>query len=150
MDEQSLYIRHAGSEDLGFLQDLEHRAFSCNRLSARSWSRFISRGSAYIAVVDGEPAGAAVLLSRRHSRFRRLYSFAVHPSYVSRGIGRRFLDLLLEEARNGGASCVRLEVSGTNARARALYEHASFVVTGTLPGYYDDGSDALRMEYRFF
>ena len=40
----------------------------------------------------------------------------------------------------------RLEVGTENAAARALYARAGYRVAEVLPGYYEDGTDALRLE----
>ena len=46
------------------------------------------------------------------------------------GLGSALLDAIMDEARNGGARAVRLDVIDTNPRARSLYERKGFVATG--------------------
>jgi ribosomal-protein-alanine N-acetyltransferase len=74
-------------------------------------------------------------------------NIAVHPSARRRGIGRRLLGNMLDDARQRALRLVVLEVRPSNTEARALYESFGFRVVGRRRGYYyDTGEDALVME----
>ena len=45
-----------------------------------------------------------------------------------------------------GIGLMRLEVQPANRAAIARYKKSGYRHTGRLPGYYNDGSDALRYE----
>lgn len=70
---------------------------------------------------------------------------AVHPDAQGRGIGTA---LLLAVERALGATCIRLTVRRSNARAIALYERCGYVWVNTYRRYYHDGEDGLVMEKR--
>jgi len=53
------------------------------------------------------------------------------------------LDLLMVSLAQQGVTMLALEVSETNAAARALYSRAGFAEFGRRRSYYRDGSDAL-------
>ncbi len=74
---------------------------------------------------------------------------AVHRDFRGCGIGRLLVEHVLEECRKGGAEFVSLEVRPSNADAVALYKRLGFVETGRRKRYYQDGEDALLMEYIF-
>lgn len=66
-----------------------------------------------------------------------------------RGIGRALLAWCEEQAREGGADRMLLEVREDNTRARAFYERAGFGEIARRPGYYRTrrgAVDALILE----
>ena len=74
-------------------------------------------------------------------------NIAVHPGQRRRGLARRLLGAILEDARSRRIRSVTLEVRPTNDEARTLYESFGFRVVGRRRGYYyDTGEDALIME----
>lgn len=78
-----------------------------------------------------------------------ILDIAVHPDYRGMGIGRLLVGKVLEECRKRGAEFVSLEVRPSNISAIRLYERLGFVVTGRRKRYYENGEDAVLMEYRF-
>jgi ribosomal-protein-alanine N-acetyltransferase len=69
---------------------------------------------------------------------------AVRPDLRGRGVGRRFLARILEEARKMGCKRACLEVRPSNRSARKMYENLGFRETDLRRGYYSDtGEDAL-------
>ncbi len=76
-------------------------------------------------------------------------NFAVHPDYRNRGIGTKFLGVLLEKARNLGAKMATLEVRASNIAGQRLYEKWGFARVRVRKGYYAyTGEDAIVMEKR--
>lgn len=81
----------------------------------------------------------SVVLDESH-----LLTLCVHPRYRRRGLGRRLLDHLLEQARQSGARSCFLEVRPSNTGARELYYQTGFVQVGERRHYYP--VDPLRGE----
>jgi len=82
-----------------------------------------------------------VILDEAH-----IATIATHPAFRRRGIGRRLLVRVLEDAAEHGAQKVFLEVRRNNLAAQKLYEQFGFRVTGVRPRYYvDTQEDALLM-----
>lgn len=63
-------------------------------------------------------------------------NLCVDPDYQGKGIGRMLMKHLLNEARNGGATIMLLEVRKTNTVALRLYRDLGFVRIGLRRGYY--------------
>lgn len=141
-------FRGGAPDDLAFLEKLEELSFAHDRLSGRSWKRFIARGSVMIGLLDCRPAAAAVLLERKNSKTARLYSLAVHPQFRGEGLGRELLAHLVFLCRKKGFAAIRLEAGTDNEVAMRLYREAGFQVVGLLRRYYADGADACRMDLR--
>jgi ribosomal protein S18 acetylase RimI-like enzyme len=144
------YIRVAATSDLGALELLEQQCFSHDRLSGRSLQRLLTRsqGELWVAERAGQLLGSAVLLLRRGNRRARLYSLAVAPAARGLGLGRRLLERVEARALARGCSHLRLEVRLDNHAALNLYEANGYRHLRSLPGYYQDGAEGLRLEKR--
>lgn len=57
------------------------------------------------------------------------------------------MDALTAAAKKLGAKRVTLEVSAANARARNFYARAGAKIVGRRAKFYNDGSDAVLMDY---
>ena len=62
---------------------------------------------------------------------------AVLPAYRKKGIARKLLQQLLDEARQQGIYSIYLEVRDSNAAAITLYKHAGFKEVGKRKNYYE-------------
>jgi ribosomal protein S18 acetylase RimI-like enzyme len=74
-----------------------------------------------------------------------VYSIITHPDYRGLGIATQLLTALEAEARNHGYARMQLEVQTSNTAAIRFYEKHGYTACGLKPGYYDNGSDALKM-----
>jgi len=73
-------------------------------------------------------------------------TLAVHPEFRRRGIGKKLLQVALDEAKTAGATYVYLEVRRSNLVAQSLYQAFGFKQVGIRPRYYQDNNeDALLM-----
>ncbi len=74
---------------------------------------------------------------------------AVHGDYRGHGLGRLLVERVIEECREREADFVSLEVRTSNEAAIGLYRSLGFVETGRRKRYYENGEDALVMEFIF-
>jgi len=74
---------------------------------------------------------------------------AVDPEVRGAGVGRLLVQKVLEECCCNGASFVSLEVRESNLAAISLYSKMGFAEVGRRKRYYENGEDALMMEYVF-
>ncbi|WP_027854260.1 peptidase C39 family protein [Marinobacterium litorale] len=144
----TLLIRAAQREDLNALCDLEQSCFSGDRLSRRSLSHMLRSEHAELLVADSgaELAGYALVLYRSGTNLARLYSIAIRPQWRGKGVSGALLDSAERSARARECAFMRLEVSVNNTAAVRLYERSGFHRFGRISAYYEDGSDAWRME----
>lgn len=79
-----------------------------------------NRGTFVLARLEGRPAGCGGvrLLDDGRAEIKRMY---VRPEARGRGIGRRILLHLEQEARTRGAQQLLLEMGGEQPEARSLY-----------------------------
>lgn len=140
----------ATSADLDDLVALEQRCFDSDRLSRRSFRRWLDGDQCvFLLARDGRRlAGYVLVLFHRGTRLARIYSLAVDPDYRGRGLARRLIAAGEEGARASGRFYMRLEVSSQNRNAIALYETLGYKQFGLYQDYYEDHSDALRYQKR--
>lgn len=141
-------LRSGRPTDIPALRALEDRAFTHDRLSARSFARFLhSRGASLIvAEASGILCGYALTLFRKRSKVARLYSIAVDATLGRRKLGGRLLGAAEVAALRRRAKAMRLEVKPDNRHALRLYGTFGYRVVRELGAYYDDGGKALRLE----
>ncbi len=141
-------LRPGQPEDIDALLVIEERAFETDRISRRSFRRFLASPTAalIVAEVGGAIAGYALLLFRRSTALSRLYSIAVDEAFRGRGLGQVLLDAAEAESYERGAIVMRLEVREDNASAIRLYTERGYRQFGTHPDYYEDHATALRFE----
>lgn len=151
-DRRDYAVRAAVMEDLDALVGIEQRCFSTDRLSRRRLRFYIDASHAELVVISHTTQGKALivgyalLLLRRGTQLTRLYSIAVVPEARGRGLAEALIMALEERALIRGKRFMRLEVSCSNLGAIALYERLGFHQFGMYCDYYDDHSDALRMQ----
>jgi ribosomal-protein-alanine N-acetyltransferase len=145
---ENIVIRDAGRADLAGLMSLEAEVFASDRLSPRSFRRFVAEPSAAcrVARMSGVLAGYHLLLLRRGSTIARLYSIAVASGFRGRGVAVLLMRDAEGIARASGARSLRLEARADNAAAIRLYERLGYRLIGRYAGYYADGVDGLRYE----
>lgn len=144
-------LRPALPSDLDALTALEQRCFSSDRLSRRSFRKWLKRQHAGLIVAEteaGELAGYALVLLQPATRLARLYSIAVDPQQRGRRLGETLLDAAEDYAHQQRRLYLRLEVRKDNASAIALYGKRGYQLFGHAEDYYEDHQDALRYQKR--
>ena len=141
-------IRPATIEDLPSLVEIETEVFPLDRISRRSFRHLLTRANA-VSLVDEEEhglCGYVTVLFRHGSPIARLYSIAVHPRCRGCGRGDALLAAAERASRERRCACLRLEVHPGNVLARRFYVRAGYHEFGMFRQFYEDGSDAIRME----
>ena len=101
---------------------------------------------AEVQELGGQPALAGMIVIWLIVDEAHIGTFAVHPDYRRRGVGRRLLAEALLNAQAEGAMSALLEVRRGNLGAQVLYREFGFEITGVRPGYYrDNNEDALLL-----
>lgn len=145
--------RPAVSADLKALVELENTCFTGDRLSQRSFRHYIKAEHSELLVVDNPKAGSspsllgyALVWCHKGTRLARLYSLAVHPEARGMGLANILLEAVEKKAAARGRLYMRLEVAEHNNPAIQLYHKRGYRTFGEYHHYYDDDSDALRMQ----
>jgi GNAT superfamily N-acetyltransferase len=93
-------------------------------------------GAAWLALVNGAPAGHAVLTVCFSMEYGGLRGFVddlyVRPDARGRGVGAALLDAIRAAAVARGVRALHVETGPDNATARRLYARAGYVESGHL------------------
>jgi len=150
IEASKVFIRPATISDLKALVILENSCFKNDKLSTRSLKRWISAKHGILSVAQSSDTeqlyGYGLVWCHKGTRLARLYSLAVLPAMQGKGIAKMLLNSLEEATRERGRLYLRLEVAVNNESAIGLYERLGYRVFGQYSDYYDDHSDALRMQ----
>ena len=143
----NLQLRAATLADLDDLCALEALCFSYDQIGRRSFRRLLQSSTAqlYVALEAEHLLAYAIVLTRRNSRYCRLYSMATGPDARGKGVAKRLLQEIITRCQPR-FSGMRLEVKTTNVAGLDLYRKLGFEVVDLLPGYYSDGDDGYRMQ----
>ena len=145
------HIRRAKPMDYDALAGIELRNFSYDRLSPRQMAHHIKndRAEFWVAVdvASNIECGYALMFTRYDKSHinARIYSIVTDKNFRGRGIGRALMNQLIKRAKVKKAKTLRLEVRARNRAAISLYENLGFAPHKRIPGYYSDGSDAVKM-----
>ena len=111
------------------------------------WQRWLSPGITFILE---EPQGASGIVAGGRDAsdpaIVHLMAMWVHPTRRGTDAGDRLVAAVLSWARTEGAKAVRLNVVGSNARARRFYERNGFRPTGQETVRERDGQIEVQME----
>lgn len=150
MSEPQLQLRQAVSSDLDSLVRLENLCFADDRISRRSFRRFLDmpRDRIIVATLGDELVGYCLMLMHAATRLARIYSIAVSPKARGQGAGEKLVRAAERAAVEAGRIVMRLEVREDNGAAIGLYRRLGYRQFGTYRDYYEDHGDALRFERR--
>jgi [ribosomal protein S18]-alanine N-acetyltransferase len=141
----------AGPAHLHNIVDLEARSFTpTDRFARSTWRHLLGPARAggssltVLAWSGDQVVGALNVLLRRGGVTARLYSLAVDPRCRGQGIGGL---LVRDVARRlpTRITTLSLEVRHDNVAARGLYARLGFTLHESLPAYYPDGGDGVRL-----
>lgn len=143
-------IRKAGLSDLDALVQIENQAFTIDRFSRRTFRYLLTRANAVTVVFEIQTAVVAycVLLFHTGTSLARVYSLAVLPAEQGKGIARRLMKAIEDEAVTHSCVALRLEVRTDSASAIHLYQQMGYRQIDTVEDYYEDGQSAYRYEKR--
>ncbi len=149
--EPEFQIRDVQKDDLSALIELEDKSFTSDRLSKRSFQRWIKGGAGRVfrvLILNGELKGYGLVMLHQGTHLARLYSIVLHDTTRGKGFGKALLSDLEAHAEASGRFYMRLEVAKNNVVAIRLYEGMGYRIFAEIPQYYEDLGDALRMQKR--
>lgn len=106
----------------------------------RSWP------SAFIIGMAEDNVAGFICGGLSGEREARILMIAVDKPYRNVGIGSGLMTLFEQEASKVKVNRIKLEVRTDNLQAINFYKSRGYVITGLLPSYYNDGSDAYVMQ----
>ena len=96
-----------------------------------------------VAEVKGKVIGYVMAYSRDEEG--EIVSISVMPEFRRKGIGRKLMEEAIEYLKGKGVTKVGLEVRKGNEEAIDFYERLGFEKAYSIPKYYPDGEDGVKM-----
>ena len=129
-----IHYRRMRSADLSAVAQLE-RSLYAFPWSIGNFRDSVTAGYDCWTVAHGESIiGYAVLMIALDES--HLLNFAVAPEWQGQGIGRAFLEHMIQVARGASCQIIYLEVRPSNIAARHLYRKLGFQQIAIRPEYY--------------
>ncbi|GAB56563.1 hypothetical protein GPUN_2448 [Glaciecola punicea ACAM 611] len=141
-------FRQATMADVNALTELENTCFQTDRLSRRQFKYWIKAQNKVLllATINDTIVGYGLVILRKGTSLARLYSLALLNAHRGKGIAGALMRLLEEACIEHKRAYLRLEVSEKNATAISLYASMDYKKFGYYPHYYEDDSNAVRMQ----
>lgn len=146
--EKDIAIVDATIKDIKDILEIEDLCFGAEKFSRRQFAYLITKAKGKFLVAKSSNKVLAYISLIINSQYKRgrIYSIAVRPDARGNKLGKMLLEKAIEYACQQKINIISLEVKITNTPAIALYQNYGFKITGVIPCYYEDGSDAFRME----
>jgi len=140
-------LRRATPKDINSLTSLERLVFDRHAYNCDQLRYLLTKAKAttYLTEHEGDIVGWAIMLWKKSAKVGRLYSLGVRPSHRRKGIANKLLTQLEYDAIQKDCDRTTLETTESNIEGQAFYRFRGYQVTEKMPGYFPDGSDAIRM-----
>ncbi|HEY5975163.1 MAG TPA: ribosomal protein S18-alanine N-acetyltransferase [Geobacteraceae bacterium] len=142
-------LRPMAEADLDQVMAIESASFSCPWNRQHFLAELAAPHAFPLVACSGSGEVAGYLCPSLVADEGEILDVAVAPAWRGQGIGRLLLAEAMADCRSRGAIAVHLEVRPSSTAAVALYEAFGFVRTGLRKRYYQDGEDAILMQYTF-
>jgi ribosomal protein S18 acetylase RimI-like enzyme len=140
--------RSANIDDINALTEVENACFTSDRLSKRQFRYWVKAEHKVLLVstLESIVIGYGLVILGKGTSLARLYSLAVLPKHRGEGVANRLLLLLETACIENKRAYLRLEVSENNSAGLSLYHAMGYNKFGYYPHYYEDQSNAVRMQ----
>lgn len=126
------------------LVDIDLQTFTESTFSRYTAAAFFLSGRVFLLKANDVAIGTcACMRTWERPNEVHLLSMGIRPGWRGRGLGHRFLGLVLDRLAQRGIRAVTLLVSSDNRRAIKLYQEVGFEVLAQLP----EGSTSSREQF---
>jgi len=141
-------IRNGTAVDRDFVADLARRVFSTYGDYDRILPTCLDDPQFHTLVYEQEDGPAGFCMLSIGDGIGEVVAVAVDPPWQGRGIGRRLMWAMVEDARGMGLGVLTLKTATRNLSAQGLFRRIGFEETGREAGYYAAGQAAIGMRKR--
>lgn len=142
---QSVRIRQFVPADLEPVLKLERATFGPGAFRREMFLELARRSSGLLLVAERGRTVAGYVAAFKSGARAEIVSIAVARRQRRSGIGALLLKQALRELARRGVRKAELMVRVDNLAAIRFYQRLGFHRAGRVAGYYEDGSDGLRM-----
>jgi ribosomal-protein-alanine N-acetyltransferase len=140
-----MFIRKGNFGDIDDLHRIELAQFKERAFSRVHFRNYIKKGQCYVLATNDAVLGYCVVFTRANSRISRIQVIAIDPCHTGKGYGTTLLEYVEKGYWIAGYDTMQLEVNVLNIGAIKLYKSRGYEAMDTLPGYYGEGTLAIKM-----
>ena len=142
-----MVFRHAKNKDIVSIHNIDQTVFDIPYWSINSLKQYLNhRQNKKIWVYEFENKIIGFIIEQRCHDEVELLNIAMDKDFQTRGLGKLFLVKFLQNIPPN--SSVFLEVKRSNLIAISLYTDLKFIKISERKNYYEDGEDAILMQYK--
>jgi ribosomal-protein-alanine N-acetyltransferase len=141
-------VREFTPADLEHIWQIDQRCFEPGiSYSHAELAWYVSREKAFTLVAEDASARLAgfIIADRQRRGVGHIVTIDVLPEARRHQLGSTLLSRAEQWLREGGCKAVALETAVDNTGAISFYQRHQYSIVRTLPRYYSNGVDALRM-----
>lgn len=132
------------------LLEIDLQTFAESTFSPYTAAAFLQNGRVFLLRADDAVIGTCVCMrSWDRPREAMILSMGIRPGWRGRGLGQRFVTLVLDKLQARGLRSVSLLVGAENRRAIKVYEDVGFKVVGNAPSDPRSDTPLLLMRLTF-
>ncbi|MGH9556593.1 MAG: GNAT family N-acetyltransferase [Terriglobales bacterium] len=142
-----LLLRPFRPADLDTLWRIDQECFPSGIAYSRAeLAHYVKQRGTFTLVGEKDGAIAGYVVAELHKGEGHIVTIDVLPPARRGGLGSKLIAAAEEHLRAAGCIGVSLETAVDNHAALAFYKRHGYSVLGTIPRYYQNSLDALRME----
>ena len=138
-------IRRFLLSDLYDIMQIEDASYAVDAFSEDIFKGLFRECSDLFLVAEKDDRVIGYMVSCVLPRKAHVISIAVMNSGRRLGVGRRLVEFTFQQLDSRDVRIVELEVRKSNTVGISFWHELGFTTIDTVPGYYHDGEDALRM-----
>ena len=128
--------------------EIENASFPEEPYSEEMFRHFHAKCPELFLVARRARRIAGYIITCTQSKNAEIISIAVYPSHRKTGIGGAMLSHTIDRLTESGVTILELMVRSTSDEAISFYRGFGFKRLRKVPGYYQEGGDAVRMRKR--
>jgi ribosomal-protein-alanine N-acetyltransferase len=132
-------------DDLNRIVEIERASFPIDAFSKATLRRLYHKCPDLFIIAEIPGIIVGYMITCIFPEKGDIVSIAIDPAYRRKGVGRTLVDFAFYNLKIFGVKVVELEVRTTNIEGIRFWESLGFFPIGTIPHFYRDGAEALRM-----
>lgn len=136
-------IRKMQESDIPQVLEISQRTQTIAQWTEKQFSEELQKTNSFCFVLGERIFGFAICF-KILDEFEIL-QIAISEDFKRKGLGRNFLEFLLNFARENSCNLVKLEVMEFNFPALEFYKKAGFEIVGQRKNYYSNSQNALLL-----
>lgn len=140
-----LRIRKFNPSDLERILEIENSSFTIDAFSEATFKSWYNKCADLFIVAELDEDIAGYMITHTLPDKGDVISMAVDVPYRRKGIGRALARFTFQKLKERRLTTVQLEARTANSAAVGFWKSLGFLSVGTIPAFYRDGGEALRM-----